>query len=87
MAPTFNKMNETAIQPYMKNEITQQVALDKAILPLREFMIQHTDEKELGLFLSMGKIEKPKNWQERLMLGLFILTKVRLMAILRRMLT
>ena len=64
MAPTFNKMNETAIQPYMKNEITQQVALDKAILPLREFMIQHTDEKELGLFLSMGKIEKPKNWQD-----------------------
>ena len=57
MAPTFNKMNETAIQPYMRNEITQQVALDKAILPLREFMIQHTDEKELGLFLSMGKIE------------------------------
>ena len=30
MAPTFNKMNETAIQPYMKNQITQQAALDKA---------------------------------------------------------
>ena len=64
MAPTFNKINETAIQPYMKNQITQQVALDKAILPLREFMIKHTEEKELGLFLSMAKIEKPKNWQD-----------------------
>ena len=64
MAPTFNKINETALQPYMKNQITQQVALDKAALPLREFMIKHTDEKELGLFLSMGKIEKPKNWQD-----------------------
>ncbi len=64
MAPTFNKMNETAIQPYMKNQITQQVALDKAILPMREFMIQHTEEKELGLFLSMAKIEKPKNWKD-----------------------
>lgn len=64
MAPTFNKINETAIQPYMKNEITQQVALDKAILPLREFMIKHTEEKELGLFLSMAKIDKPKNWQD-----------------------
>ena len=51
MAPTFNKINETAIQPYMKNEITQQVALDKAVLQLREFMIEHTDEKELALFL------------------------------------
>lgn len=64
MAPTFNKMNETAIQPYMKNEITQQVALDKAILPMREFMIQHTEEKELGLFLNMAKIEKPKDWKD-----------------------
>ncbi len=64
MAPTFNKMNETAIQPYMKNQITQQVALDKAIIPLREFMIQHTEEKELGLFLSMAKIEKPKDWKD-----------------------
>lgn len=64
MAPTFNKINETALQPYMKNQITQQVALDKAVLPLREFMIKHTDEKELGLFLSMGKIDKPQNWQE-----------------------
>ena len=64
MAPTFNKINETAIQPYMKNQITQQVAIDKAILPLREFMVKHTDEKELALFLSMAKIEKPKNWED-----------------------
>lgn len=64
MAPTFNKMNETAIQPYMRNEITQQVALDKAVLPLREFMIEHTEEKEIALFLSMAKIEKPKDWKD-----------------------
>lgn len=63
MAPTFDKMNTTAIQPYMKNQITQQVALDKAITPLREFMIKHTEEKELALFLSMAKIEKPKDWK------------------------
>ena len=58
MAPTFTKINDTAIQPYMKNEITQQVALDKAVKPLREFMLLHTDDKELGLFLSMAKIDK-----------------------------
>lgn len=64
MAPTFNQINETALKPYMNNQITQQVAMDKAIKPLREFMIKHTDEKELGLFLSMAKIEKPKDWQD-----------------------
>lgn len=61
MAPTINKINETAIQPYMKNQITQQVALDKAIIPARDFMFKQTDEKELALFIKMGKIEKPKS--------------------------
>lgn len=64
MAPTFNTINQEAIQPYMKNQITQQAALDRGIEPLRKFMIEHTEEKELGLFLSMAKIEKPKNWKD-----------------------
>lgn len=63
MAPTITKINDTAVQPYMKNQITQQVALEKASLPIREFMIKHTEEKEIALFLKMAKLEKPKNWQ------------------------
>lgn len=61
MSPTINKMNDTAIQPYMKNQITQQAALDRAIVPARDFMFKQTDEKELALFVKMAKIEKPKN--------------------------
>lgn len=61
MSPTINKMNDTAIQPYMKNQITQQAALDKALVPARDFMFKQTDEKELALFVKMAKIEKPKN--------------------------
>lgn len=60
MAPTINKINETAIQPYMKSQITQQVALEKAQVPIRKFMFKQTSEKELALFVKMGKIEKPK---------------------------
>lgn len=61
MAPTLNKINDTAIQPYMKNQITQQAALDKALIPARDFMFKQTDEKELALFIKMAKIEKPKS--------------------------
>lgn len=60
MAPTINKINTTAIQPYMKNQITQQVALDKASVPARDFMFKQTDEKNLALFVKMAKIERPK---------------------------
>ncbi len=60
MAPTFSKINEEAIQPYVNGQITQQKALETGIEPMRTFMFKHTDEKELGLFLSMAKIEKPE---------------------------
>lgn len=60
MAPTFNEINENALQPYMNNQITQQVALDRGIQPIRKFMLKQTHEKELALFVRMAKIEKPK---------------------------
>lgn len=61
MAPTFNEINEKALQPYMNNQITQQAALDRGIEPIRTFMFKQTHEKELALFVRMAKIEKPKN--------------------------
>ena len=61
MSPTLNEINDKALQPYMKNQITQQAALDRAIVPIRDFMFKQTDEKELALFVRMGKIEKTKN--------------------------
>ncbi len=60
MTPTFTKINETAYQPYMKNIITQQQALDNAIVPLRDFMFKQTHEEELALFVKLSKIQKPK---------------------------
>lgn len=64
MTPTINKINTTAIQPYMKNQITQQVALDRAIIPARDFMFKQTDEKNLALFVKIAKIQRPKTMDD-----------------------
>ena len=64
MTPTLNKINNTALQPYMKNQITQQAALDKAIVPARDFMFKQTDEKNLALFVKIAKIERPKTKED-----------------------
>lgn len=64
MAPTFSAMNETALQPYLKGDITQSQALDKASVPIKTFMFSHTREKDLMLFMKYTKMEKPKNYQE-----------------------
>ncbi len=60
MAPTFNKINDTAFQPYMNNKITQEVALERALKPMRDFMFLHTKEKEIGLFKQMAQIKETK---------------------------
>ena len=61
MSPTITKINETAYQPYMKNLITQEQALENSVKPLRDFMFKQTKEQELALFIKMAKLEKPKN--------------------------
>ena len=61
MSPTLSKINETAYQPYIKNQITQQAALDNAIKPLRVFMFKQTHDKELELFRNLAKLPKFKN--------------------------
>jgi len=64
MAPTFTQINTKAVQPYMKNEITQTQALAKAEEPLREFMFRQTREKDLELFVGLSKIERPKTYHD-----------------------
>ncbi|MEF3304828.1 flagellar type III secretion system pore protein FliP [Paenibacillus sp. GYB003] len=64
MSPTIAQMNETAIQPYLRGEITQSDALTKAALPLKKFMAAQTREKDLMLFLNYAKAEKPKGIED-----------------------
>lgn len=80
MAPTFNEINEKALQPYMQNQITQQAALDRGIKPIRDFMFKQTHEKELALFVRMAKIEKPKTKEDvptYVLLPSFILSELK----------
>jgi len=57
MAPTFEIINTEALTPYLNNQITQQVAIDKGSKPMRDFMLKQTRAKDLKLFLEVGKLE------------------------------
>ena len=60
MAPVIKDVNENAVQPYLKGQITQPVALDRASAPMRAFMFRQTREKDLQLFYSITKEPRPK---------------------------
>ena len=64
MAPTFNTINTNALQPYMKEQITQQQALDRSVEVMREFMFTQVMEGELQLFIDITKEEQPANKKE-----------------------
>lgn len=61
MWPTFQAINQDALQPYLAGEIGQEVLLEKALSPIREFMFAHTTEKDLSLFINAAATERPRN--------------------------
>ncbi|AQX31229.1 MULTISPECIES: flagellar type III secretion system pore protein FliP [Bartonella] len=54
MAPTFNTAWEQGVQPLIKNEISEQKAIEKISQPFREFMISQVREKDLDLFVDLS---------------------------------
>jgi flagellar biosynthetic protein FliP len=57
MAPIATEINSESIQPFLKAEISQEVAIDRAIEPVRQFMFKQTRDKDLSLFLSLKNME------------------------------
>jgi flagellar biosynthetic protein FliP len=59
MAPTFSKINEDSIQPYLADEIDVQTAGSRAGDCIKEFMLRQSREADLALFVNMARIEPP----------------------------
>ncbi len=59
MNPVIRDVNTNAVQPYLKHQISQSVALDRAAKPLRAFMFKQTREKDIMLFYAISKEPRP----------------------------
>ncbi|CEI84287.1 flagellar biosynthetic protein FliP [Oceanobacillus oncorhynchi subsp. incaldanensis] len=64
MAPTFSEVYEQGLSPLFEEEITLDEAYENASVPLKEFMAQHTRQKDLQLFLSYTEAEPPETVQD-----------------------
>ena len=54
MAPVFEQINETALQPYLNEQLTSIEAYEQAKLPMRAFMLSQTRVKDLETFVELG---------------------------------
>lgn len=59
MQPTFQQANRNALQPYLQGKVTQTVALSRAELPFKKFMLKQTRKEDLQLFLDYRHLPLP----------------------------
>jgi flagellar biosynthesis protein FliP len=64
MQPVGERINQEALQPMLNGRITEMQALDQACVPLRQFMLRQTRDKDLALFLNIAKQPKPSDMRE-----------------------
>jgi len=59
MSPTFSKINELSVQPYLADEIDFQTAGTRANDCIKEFMLRQTRESDLAAFVQIANIKPP----------------------------
>lgn len=64
MNPVFEKINANVIKPYMEKKIDEIQAIDKAIIPIKNFMIKETRKSDLALFYSLTDLDMPYDKKE-----------------------
>lgn len=64
MAPTFQQVNDEALQPLFNEEIGLEEAYNKATVPFKQFMSKHTRQEDLELFLNYNQAERPETIED-----------------------
>lgn len=57
MGPTLAEVQTEAYQPYAAEEITEQEFMDRASVPLKEFMLRNTETGTLEMYCDLAKVK------------------------------
>ncbi len=80
MQPVFNKANEDALQPYINQQITANVAIERATKPFHAFMLAQTRESDINLFVGIAKhppIATPQDTPFNILIPAFIISELK----------
>ena len=59
MQPQITQINDTALQPYLAQQIGYKEGLEKAMKPMRTFMLRQCGETELAVMVRVSKSPRP----------------------------
>lgn len=84
MNPVLTDIQQNAYEPYKRQEITQQEALNRAQVPLKDFMIRQTENSSIKLFCEMAQIDEPKDSDEAKQLSMRVIIPAYMTSELKR---
>lgn len=64
MSPVIDQIQQEAYTPYTQDQITQEEFIDRAQVPLKEFMARQTESSALQLFLDLAHMDPPQDASE-----------------------
>lgn len=84
MKPVFENINQNALQPLLKGEITDQVFFERTSDILKEFMVKHTKKESIKVFLDVSgmskeereKIKSPKDIPLSVLIPAFMVSEI-----------
>ncbi len=80
MMPVLQVINVQALQPYLSEEITSVQALERAVIPIHEFMLGQTRENDLDLFIRISgraDIASPADTPIHILIPAFITSELK----------
>jgi len=80
MQPVGADVYQAAIVPLQNNQITAMEAVDRGAVPLRQFMLKFTRQKDLALFVELAKEPRPRRPQDlpmRVVIPAYILSELK----------
>jgi len=80
MQPVFVESYDKGIKPLMDEKITEEEAFPLAVAPFRIFMLAHTREKDLKLFMGMAEVEQYEKLEDtelRVLIPAFMISELK----------
>jgi len=80
MQPVFERVNEQALEPLLSGDINEMQALDNASVPMRQFMLRYTREKDLALFTTIARLPRPNTPEDvsmRVLIPSFMISEMK----------
>ncbi len=80
MQPVGSAIQEQAIVPFERGKLTALQAMDRGSGPLKQFMLNYTRERDLSLFVELGKQPRPQTPQDlpmRIVIPAYIISELK----------